>query len=136
MPLRWLELWDCFSYNLAVTQYAFLRPLDARVLLGDGQWYPGHYWCTVDVCASNPEEIDVTWAENHEWKAFHLLALTNGCFAAQPNNRILWQEPSPVLTPTPLPERPDYQLLTHQFSCENPGLDPAFWDWEQSQFAP
>ena len=50
-----------------------------------------------------------------EHKCAHILALDNGNYAAQPNNRILWDAPNY----TTKREVPDYSVQTTKWNVEN-----------------
>jgi hypothetical protein len=72
----------------------------------------------VDTCASEPNEMDVTWSEtSNEHKSFNIIKLDNGQFAAQPNNRIIWKHQSQ--TPTAGLQTPYFRFSTRQWICEN-----------------
>lgn len=127
LPLEVLELWDAFSYDIAVTAYDYMRGLRCRTLLRDTLWRTGEYVMTLDWAGSNYAEDPGEGGH----KCAHLLKLDNGCFALQPNNRILWEEPSFITKPIQAP--PGYKTNTHVWSVENKGPhwhtadDPAFF---------
>lgn len=110
-----LQLWDCMSYDLAVHTYSHLARAACRTVLKDGKWYDGEYAFTIDwygsEYAENPGEI------GH--KCAHIIRLENGNFAAQPNNRILWADPSFIVNP--FAAKPDYLVNTHVWKCEGTG---------------
>src|SRR5690606_1913691 len=112
LPLDYLQLWDAMSADVSVHEFAWLSGARVQVLLKDRKWYPGRYRFTVDWTGSpeadNPGDI------GH--KCAHLIELDCGCFALQPNNRILWSSPSFVSRP--FAERPDYKTNTHVWRCE------------------
>jgi hypothetical protein len=87
LPLGTLQAWDCFGYEFSAHKFAYLAELSCKTF-SNGVWYPGHYVFTID------------WIENGfsdeptQHKNAHILRLENGCFAAQPNNRVLWQDKS------------------------------------------
>lgn len=117
-PLDWLQLWDGFSYNIAVIKKQQLRNSKCEVILKDKSRASGTYLFTVDSCASEPNEIDVTWAETpNEHKSFNIIKLDNGQFAAQPNNRILWYHQSQ--TPTSDLKTPYFRFSTRTWVCES-----------------
>jgi len=122
-PLDHLELWDCFSYNFAVHAYMHLSRNRCKVMLKDKKMYDGEYVTTIDwfgsEYAENPGEI------GH--KCAHIIKLDNGNFAAQPNNRILWADPSFITEP--FKKKPDYYINSHVWKCENTGK----WVTEDSQ---
>ena len=114
IPLDYLELWDCFSYRVSVHTFGFLDGLRCRTVLKDGQWHEGVYMFTVDWCDSALAES----AGEIGHKNAHFIRLDNGCFAAQPNNRMLWYEASFITNPYAAGERPDFILNTHLWKCE------------------
>jgi hypothetical protein len=88
LPLDTLQIWDCFSYDIAVIQKAFLRNLSCEFYAKDRQLHKGDYLFTVDNAAPDMNIIDTTyseWPEDH--KSFNFIQLANGQYAAQPNNR-------------------------------------------------
>jgi hypothetical protein len=113
MKLEVLQLWGCFSYEIAVSQVSFLKDLRCAVLLKDKQWYEGQYKMTFDWCGSSYAEDPGEGG----FKTAHLVALDNGNFALQPNNRMRWWEPSFITKP--FPEKPDYLTNTHVWLCES-----------------
>lgn len=127
IPLHYLELWDCLSAHVTVTEYVFLRGLRCDVVLKDRTWLAGIYMFTLDwhgsALADNPGE------GGH--KCAHVIALENGCFAAQPNNRIRWHEPSFV---RPFTEKPDYETNDRVWSVENQGPKWITVDAAREQF--
>ena len=58
IPLDHLQIWDCFSYNIAVIQKSFLKNLSCKFLAKDKRWYHGDYMFTVDNAAPDPNVID------------------------------------------------------------------------------
>jgi hypothetical protein len=125
IPLDYLELWDNFSYEIAVTKFEFLKGLRCRTVFKDRQWYDGEYMFTLDWCGSETAE-DVGEGGH---KNAHILRLDNGCFAAQPNNRILWYEPAFITRPYAAGERPDFVTNSHIWKCEG----VSKWATEDSQ---
>ena len=117
-PLDWLQLWDCFSYNVAVIKKQRLRNARCEVIMKDKSKAPGYYLFTIDSCSSDPNEIDVSWSETpNEHKSFNIIKLDNGQFAAQPNNRILWKHQSQ--TPSTDLKVPYFKFSTKTWICEN-----------------
>ena len=117
-PLDWLQLWDCFSYNIAVIKKQRLRNARCEVIMKDKSRAPGYYLFTIDSCSSDPNEVDVSWSETpNEHKSFNIIKLDNGQFAAQPNNRILWKHQSQ--TPSTDLKIPYLKFSTKTWICEN-----------------
>jgi len=91
MPLDYLQIWDCFSYNVAIIQKSFLKNLSCKFLAKNKEWHYGDYMFTVDNASPDPNIIDTTyseWPEDH--KSFNFIQLDNGQYAAQPNNRCIF----------------------------------------------
>jgi hypothetical protein len=108
-----LELWNCFSYYPAVTSYDIL----------DGQ--AGKYLFTVDWGHPESNIVDTDHSEiPHEHKCAHILALDDGNYAAQPNNRILWDIPSFTVKD----EIPDWKVQTSDWNVE----DSSKWRTEDT----
>ena len=117
-PLDWLQLWDCFSYNISIIKKQRLRNTRCEVIMKDRSKAPGYYLFTIDSCSSDPNEMDVSWSETpNEHKSFNIIKLDNGQFAAQPNNRILWKHQSQTLS-TNL-KIPYFKFSTRTWVCEN-----------------
>jgi len=117
-PLDWLQLWDCFSYNISVIKKERLRNARCEVIMKDKSRAPGYYLFTIDSCSSDPNEVNVSWSETpNEHKSFNIIKLDNGQFAAQPNNRILWKHQSQ--TPSTDLKVPYFKFSTKTWICEN-----------------
>jgi hypothetical protein len=111
-PLDHLELWNNFSYDVEAHEYKALRHLKCDALLKDRKWYSARYMFTLSWLRS-------PWAEGAGeggFKRAHILKLDNGNFAAQPNNRIRWYEPSAVTKK--FPDRPDFLTNSHIWLAE------------------
>lgn len=106
-----LQLWDCFSENVTVTTYNFLRGARAKVIFKDKTNCWGNYMMTFD-WYDNPYSD-----EPSQYKCLHMIKLDDGNFALQPNNRIFWKEMS--FTTKPFPENPDYKVDNAPFRCED-----------------
>jgi hypothetical protein len=116
LPLDTLQIWDCFSYDIAVIQKAFLRNLSCKVYAKDKKFYQGNYLFTVDNAAPDMNIIDTTyseWPEDH--KSFNFIQLDNGQYAAQPNNRCVFLDaasnPKEMLFP-------DFKVATKKWVVE------------------
>lgn len=113
MSVEELQLWDCFGDTFTETTYDFLSGLRCTVRLPVGDTlrpFKGTYVTTID------------WTDNgysdapDQNKCGHLIALDNGNYAIQPNNRIFWREAS--FTTNPITEKPTYKTNTHVWQCE------------------
>ena len=90
-----LELWKCFSYYPAVTTFDILGGQSGKYLGKDKKWHKGSYLFTVDFAHPESNIVDTDHSEiPHEHKCAHILALEDGNYAAQPNNRLIWSIPS------------------------------------------
>jgi len=75
-----LEAWDCFGYWLTVIEFRYLRER-AFSYKHAGAEQQGRYLCTFDF-------IDNGFSDHPtQHKCWHFLALDNGNYALQPNNR-------------------------------------------------
>ena len=121
-----LELWNCFSYYPAVTTFDILGGQSGKYLGKDKKWYKGHYLFTIDFAHPESNIVDTDHSEiPHEHKCAHVLALNDGNYAAQPNNRLIWSLPSfTVKDEVPF----DWKVQTNDWSVEN----TATWRTEDS----
>lgn len=106
-----LQLWDCFSYDVSVTEIAYLEGLSLRAWLKDGSSQLGSYHFTIDFYNSTASEL----AGDTGHKCFHLLALESGHFALQPNNRVQVLDNAWV---KPFTEKPRYKTNQLTWHCE------------------
>jgi hypothetical protein len=91
MSVDELQLWNCFSYYPSVHCFNWLSGISGKFLGKDKKFYKGQYLFTVDWAHPETNILDVEHSEiPQEHKCAHILALANGNYAAQPNNRILW----------------------------------------------
>ena len=122
-PICQLTSWNCGTVLviiLAVTEFDFLGGQRGKFLGKDKKFYNGEYLFTIDWGSPEVNEIDCEHSEiPQEHKCAHILALDNGNFAAQPNNRILWH----VANYTTDNSWPDYKVQTTYWSVENKDMD-------------
>jgi len=120
LDLGALELWDAFGYTFGVHQFAYLKDLSCRARLrGMDGLFRGEYMFTLDWCSAD-DGVDKTYSEiPDEHKNAHVLKLENGCFAALPNNRIFWSEPSFITKPFAEDEKPDFRTNSRNWSVES-----------------
>jgi hypothetical protein len=117
VPFHHLQLWNCFSANFSIVEIQYLSGLRVDVLLKDGTWAEGNYLWTFQWGPDLTHGVDLTLAiDPTEHKSGHFIALKNGAFAIQPNNRLRWHEPSHVTKP--FPERPDHVVNTGWWDAE------------------
>lgn len=114
LPLDNLQLWDCFDYNITVIR----KPLLGRCQYfgKDKKLHSGEYLFTIDTCHPDESVIDTNFSEfDPEHKAFNIIKLDNGQFAAQPNNRMLWKDNSLIPEKT---KTPDFKVCTQNYQVE------------------
>jgi len=126
LPFHYLQLWNCFSYNFTLIQLSYLQDAPVEVYMKDRKWYPGKYFATIN-WGANDINTDLTLSETpDEHKSHHIIFLSNGQIALQPNNRIKWSEPSFVTKP--FPDKPDYLVCNETYNVE----DKEKWATEDS----
>ena len=93
--LHELALWDVAAWNITTIVKDNIRHLDCVVRIGK-EMVPAEYICTVDQCDADGSLLTSCASIPREHKSMNLLALMDGSgqVASQPNNRILWTDPS------------------------------------------
>jgi hypothetical protein len=87
-----LQLWNSFSYYPSVTVFDFLSGQRCKYLGKNKKFYHGEYLFTIDWAHPESNIVDTEHSEiPDQHKCGHVLALDNGNYAIQPNNRILWR---------------------------------------------
>ena len=126
MRLDELELWNCFSYYPAISSFDILLGQSGKYIGKDKKWYHGTYLFTVDWAHPESNIVDTDHSEiPAEHKCAPIMALENGNYAAQPNNRIIWSIPSFTVkdeVPT------DWKVQTSTWNVE----DSSKWKTEDS----
>ena len=116
MPVEALQLWNSFSYYPSVHHFGYLISQRGKYFGNDKKEYFGEYLFTIDWCHPESNILDTEHSEiPHEHKCGHVLALDNGNFAIQPNNRILWN----ISNFTTRNDIPDYKVQTTEWNVEN-----------------
>jgi len=111
-----LELWNSFSYYPAVTNYDFLNGSSGKYIGKDNKWHHGRYLFTIDWAHPDANILNSDHSEiPHEHKCAHILALDNGNYAAQPNNRLIWD----ITSFTVRDEIPDWKVQTSEWDVED-----------------
>jgi len=132
-----LELWNLLSYYPAITTYDILASQSGKYYGKDKKWHRGAYLFTVDWAHPESNIVDTDHSEiPHEHKCAHILALDDGNYAAQPNNRLIWNIPSfTVKEEVPF----DWKVQTSEWNVENSGKwktedsDRFFYDIEEKK---
>lgn len=86
IPPHFKMLWDCFSENVVVNEYEYLKGKRCEVVLRDGRRVWGTYGFTVD-WYDNPYSDEPT-----DYKCGHVIMADAGYLLCQPNNRIYWRD--------------------------------------------
>ena len=135
MSLDELQLWNCFSYYPSVHCFDWLAGINGKYLGKDKKFLHGEYLFTVDWAHPEANILNTEHSEiPQEHKCAHILALANGNFAAQPNNRILWHVNS-FTTDT---SWPDYKVQHTVWDCEDGSwvtedTDKMFYEIEEKK---
>lgn len=89
-PLTELQMWDCHGWDFSVCEYEYLREMGCHYRKRDGSLVRASYWFTLDHTDNGYSQYPP------EHKCYHLLLLEDGSgqIAAQPNNRIGWNDDS------------------------------------------
>lgn len=113
-----LMLWDSFSYYISCTKFDMLANKTFEYTSRRKNTYSGKYLFTLDWANEDINTLPVGFSESAgQHKCGHVLALENGNFAIQPNNRLRVFDPS---TTTKYGEKVIDRLLnTHQWTVEN-----------------
>ena len=86
IPYYYKQLWDCFSENVTIITYDFLKYHRCQVVLRDGKKIWCEYMFTVD-WFDNPYSNEPT-----DYKCGHVLKSDDGYLVCMPNNRIFWKD--------------------------------------------
>lgn len=117
LPLDYLQLWDCLSYDISVIKKAQLQSMRCKFKLKNGEWMYGEYMFTVDSAHTDFNVLDTGFSEDVEdHKSYNFIKCDNGQYAAQPNNRLIILEPSS--NPKEL-KMPDFKVATIRWSVES-----------------
>jgi hypothetical protein len=102
------QAWDCYGWQFGLHAYTYLSGLDAEAKCADAIELGSYLFSAIPIG-------DGWTAEPGESKEFCFLALHNGRFAAQPTNRVLFEERS-FTDATGWPQ--DVLRQTEVWSCE------------------
>lgn len=109
-PLDYLQLWDCFGYNISCTVYEYLDQMRVKTFFKDGSSMWGSYMMTFDWFL-NPSSEEPT-----QYKCAHMIRLDDGNYTLQPNNRLMWKDMS--FTTKKFPDKPDWKVDDKTWICE------------------
>ena len=101
------SLWNCFSYYPSVHCFSF-RGKRGKYYGKDKKYHYGRYLFTVDFAHPESNVLDTDHSEiPAEHKCAHIIALNNGNYAAQLNNRLYY---GTLQTFTVKDQVPDYKV--------------------------
>ena len=109
IPYHFKQLWDCFSENVSVIEYDFLKEKRCQVVLRDSTKIWATYLFTVDWFNNGFSD------EPSDYKCGHILVADDGYLLCQPNNRIFWKDSNLVVKKFPINPKEikvDTQLLS------------------------
>jgi hypothetical protein len=135
MSVDQLQLWNCFSYYPSVHCFDWLAGVEGKYKGKDKKFYPGQYLFTIDWAYPETNILDTEHSEiPQEHKCAHIMALANGNYAAQPNNRIIWH----INSFTTDNSWPDYKVQNTVWDCEGSDWitedsDNMFYDIENKK---
>lgn len=122
-----LELWDCFGEDFGVARLDFLTHMRCYVRVGDPwerDWESARYLFTIDWtnngCSNEPSQR----------KTAHLVALADGNYALQPNNRMLWDDASFTELNLGPHWHPGYSVQTRLWRAEDGPRRHLTEDWD------
>jgi hypothetical protein len=133
MSVDELQLWNCFSYFPSVHKFDYLSNVHGKFRGKDKKFYEGQYLFTIDWGHPETNILDTDHSEiPQEHKCAHILALANGNYAAQPNNRCLWH----INSYTTDNSWPDYKVQNTVWEVEGPDWvtedsDKMFYELEE-----
>jgi hypothetical protein len=131
-----LELWNSFSYFPTVINWSILTGAAGKYIGKDKKWHHGNYLFTIDWAHPDDNILDTDHSEiPHEHKCAHIIALNDGNYAAQPNNRIIWDLPAFTVKNN----IPDWKVQTNEWNVEDSGAwqtedtDKFFYEIEEKK---
>jgi hypothetical protein len=112
IPYHFKQLWDCFSENVSVIEYDFLKEKRCQVILRDSTKIWATYLFTVDWFNNGFSD------EPSDYKCGHILVADDGYLLCQPNNRIFWKDSNLVVKKFPINPK-EIKVDTQLLSVEN-----------------
>jgi hypothetical protein len=121
---------------LLLLSWSILSAASGKYIGKDKQWHHGSYLFTVDWAHPDANILDTDHSEiPHEHKCAHIIALDDGNYAAQPNNRCIWDLPSFTVKDN----IPDWKVQTNEWNVEDTGAwktedtDNFFYEIEEKK---
>jgi hypothetical protein len=117
IDLHDLVLWNSFSQHISVTIFEALDGMRMTYKDRQRRQHWGRYLFTLDWHQPDSNVVDAGYSENWgQHKCGHVIALDNGNYAIQPNNRVRLFDPSFTVKTAPVIER---LLNTHAYAVED-----------------
>jgi len=107
-----IQRWDCFSYDIQVIRFDFLR--DQSLQLLDQPQIKGRYLFTIDSADPQASSPFSEFPEQH--KTFTVTACNDGTIRTRPNNMLRWIDSALYDTKAPFPQ---FNPQTQIFRAEN-----------------
>jgi hypothetical protein len=92
-------LWDCFSENVSVTQFEYLKGKRCQITLKDKSVIWATYFFTVDWYSNSFSD------DPSNYKNIHVFFADDGYLVGQPNNRMEWKDQNWVTNPFPVDKK-------------------------------
>ena len=131
-----LELWNSFSYHPAVTSWAILSAASGKYIGKVRSGTTARIFLLLTGAHPDANILDTDHSEiPHEHKCAHIIALDDGNYAAQPNNRCIWDLPSFTVKDN----TPDWKVQTNEWNVEDTGAwktedtDNFFYEIEEKK---
>mgnify|MGYP003153584622 CR=1 FL=1 len=103
-------------YRLPISAFIQRDGQAGKYIGKDKKWHAGKYLFTIDFAHPESNIVDTDHSEiPHEHKCAHIMALDDGNYAAQPNNRIIWDIPSFTVKDNV----PDWKVQTSDWNVED-----------------
>ena len=125
-----LQMWDCMSDNAQSYQIQHLSDFTCEVKLKNGDIFSGNYMFTINYDPNPYASMHSLVRDTADHKVAHFIRLSNGYYAAYPNNRILFLDPN--FTPNPFSEVPDYEVCNQKYVVES---HPKFTVKDDTKFS-
>lgn len=116
MDLRNTAYWDCFSSQIEITVWEFLRDHEAFAFLPLGR-EKAIYLFTVDWLPDSPENPGLV-LEPSQNKCGHVLATEAGNLAMLPSNKVAWRD-GYFIGPEPEPQKRGYIVQNRVYQAES-----------------
>jgi hypothetical protein len=119
LPLEELQFWNAMDYGVVCVVKQFIASMDFEIRPRKHAPMRGTYVCTLDNYHASTDAPDYSTSESpSEHKAFTVIELENGQYAAYPNNRMRVYDTS--LTPKEALQ-PDFRTSTQFYQVEAEG---------------